>query len=156
METLIKYDNEGNIEYVLKAPPGSLLTEKVWQITKIFYSGGNLIRVSFANNDNSFSFMASEYLSYKYSAPIVTIIEPLENIASGFSLDFLLEDPKINRTGGVPEITTSAILFNAAEFIVFSYNEEQLMKGTQVQWSSVSSLVFNIPLIKGQSIIMRS
>lgn len=157
METVLKYDENDNLEYILRAKPGSLVTEEVWQITKVFYTEEqNIQRIGFANNDASFSFKASDYLFYKYSPPLVTIINPLENIRAGLILTFPNEDSRIHVIGENPELLSSSLAFNKSEAISFSYNNEQLQKGSQVIWGSTSLLIFNIPLIEGQSVVMRT
>lgn len=156
-ETILKYDSENNIEYVLKALPGTSLDSEAWQITKIFYNEDNSVtRLGFANNSDSFIHKASDYLLYKYNAVLMTIIRPLKNIPAKFVMDFSSPQSSVMVIGNIPDLLESEERFNSVPFIAWVYNNKELKRGEDVVWISFNTVIFNMPLVKDQSIVVRS
>lgn len=63
--TLLK-EVSGNFTYIMKADPGSLNGDAVWQIKRI-EEVGNQLNIKYADGDSAFDNIASNYLSETYS-----------------------------------------------------------------------------------------
>lgn len=62
------YDGSKRVEYMAKAPPGSLETAELWQIRKFTYNvDGNVTDITWAEGTGDFDKQWSEYLTYTYA-----------------------------------------------------------------------------------------
>ena len=60
------YDAENNVIYEAWAATGSAEDSEVWQIVKHFWTGGNLVKTSWANSSGEFAFKWSKKTTYTY------------------------------------------------------------------------------------------
>lgn len=71
-EIVLALDSGNRPLYVARADPGASSTDPVWQIAKNIYdtATGTSLGYVFANNDNGYSFKASDYSTYTYTSPV--------------------------------------------------------------------------------------
>jgi YD repeat-containing protein len=66
-QTVMAYDDDGNIEYIGKSAAGTAQTTAAWQIQKITYDdNGNITSIDFAGDSPSFNKQWNLRESYNY------------------------------------------------------------------------------------------
>lgn len=66
MATRIAYDENGSVEYIGVAEPGTLAGDSKWVIKKFVYTDGSLTAIQFAGGKAQFIFEWDEREGYTY------------------------------------------------------------------------------------------
>jgi hypothetical protein len=69
-ETRLAYDDDGNVEYIGKAAPGTATSAAGWQIQKITYASGDASTVKFADGTAACSKVWDSRATYTYEAGV--------------------------------------------------------------------------------------
>jgi len=157
-ELNLLYDSEDRIEYVQKAEPGTRTDAPDWQILKLVYEGttSKILTLSYANNSPLFQFVADDYLGYKYTPILTTIIIPSKKLSAGSVFDLSGSTSEYTIQGDTADLLVSEALFNNADFITIKRGNEEFRKEIEAVWQSQTTILFNKSVKKDESILITS
>ena len=154
---LLFYNATGSIEYVCKALSGSQSYDPVWQIAKFFYDvDENLIGLQYANGSSNFTMIADDRALYRYTGNLETVIVATENISVFEVFDLTASGVKYTKHGDDGNLGSTALIFQNSGHIKVLYEAAELDKTGEANWLSQTTLEISYPLLKGQSLIIRS
>ena len=153
----IFYTSSQQIEYVCKAKPGSQSYDQVWQIFKIIYDvNGNITEVKYADGTANFNKVVDNREYYQYVGRLNTTLVALVNISVFTTFDLTVSGVDYTKSGDNGSIGYTEAIFKESDHIKIIYKGRELSKENEAFWISSTTLQINHPLVKNQSLIVRS